>query len=136
MASSPTWRASASFTLTSSVVTSQRAAISVASISFFSATFRRLGTLRGPSISGFERGVGLERPQQRLVLGVEPGDELLGRHAATPSRSSVGSSCVSVSLVTTRPQRACHGWLWRASACVVKPSTGHPAASTVSKTRA
>src|SRR6185369_10042052 len=86
---------------------------------------------------GLERGVGLERAQQRLVLGVESGDELLGRHAATPSRRSVGSSWVSVSLVTTRAQSPCQGWVCRARTWVVKPSTeGRPAASMASNTRA
>ena len=56
-----------------------------------------------------QRGVGLEIAQGRLVLDLELGDELGGRHAATPSRSSAGSSWVSVSFVTTRRQRACRG---------------------------
>ena len=93
--------------------------------------------MSGPWISGFSVASGSRPRRLHLVLGVEPGDELLGRHAATPSRSSAGSSWVSVSLVTTRPQRACHGCVWRAAAWVVKPSTGGlPPAATVSKIRA
>src|SRR6267142_1904772 len=77
-----------------------------------------------------QRGVGLEAAQRRLVLGVELGDELRGRHAATPSRRRFGSSWVSVSLVITRVQRACSGCVCFASAWVVKPRTaGAPADS-------
>ena len=65
-----------------------------------------------------ERGIGLEAAQTRLILGVERRHEFFGGHRR-PSRNSSGSSCVSVSLVTTRPQRACQGCVCRASACVV-----------------
>src|SRR5439155_1394664 len=61
LASSPTCRASASFTSTASVVTSQRAAISVASSSFRSATLRRFGTFRSPSTSGRSVSSGARR---------------------------------------------------------------------------
>src|SRR5262249_33258029 len=61
LASSPAWRAKAILTSTSSVVTSQRAAISVASISFLSATFRRLGTVRLPETSGRSAASGARR---------------------------------------------------------------------------
>ena len=70
-----------------------------------------------------------------LVLPVELRDELFGRHSLTPSFNRRGSSCVSVSLVTTRSHRACQGWVWRASACVVNPSTGGRARASAPKSR-
>ena len=85
---------------------------------------------------GPERVVGGEPPEELLVLVVEPADELFGRHAVIPSVRSWGSSCVSVSFVTTRSQRPCQGWVSRASAWVVKARTGTFAASVSPKTRA
>ena len=73
---------------------------------------------------GRERRLGLESPEHGLVLLVQLPHEFLCRHAAIPSFSIVPSSCVSVSRVTTRAQRECRGWVWRASAWVVKPRVG------------
>src|SRR5262249_36348788 len=74
--------------------------------------------------------------EESPILGVEGGDEFFGGHEATPPRSSVGSSAVSVSFVTTRVQRVCHGCVSRASACVVKARTGTPTRSAAAKMRA
>src|SRR5262249_32316696 len=84
---------------------------------------------------GLERVVGRQAAQPPLVFPVELPDELLGGHAMTPSLSRRGSSWVSVSLVTTRAHRGCQGCVCRASACVVKPSTGAPPASRAANTR-
>src|ERR1041384_6148075 len=61
-----------------------------------------------------ERRVRIQALEHGLVARVEVADELLARHAVTPLLSSSGSSRVSVSLVTTRAQRACSGWVARA----------------------
>ena len=84
---------------------------------------------------GLERVVRSQAAQEPLVLGVELSHELLGRHDPLPSRRSVASSRVSVSLVTTRRQRACHGSVSRARTCVVNPRTGTRAASAVPRIR-
>src|SRR5437867_1550038 len=84
---------------------------------------------------GLEGVVRGQAAQESLVLRVEAIDELFRGHDPIPSLRSAGSSCVSVSLVTTRRQRACHGWVWRASACVVKPRTGTRAPSAAKRRR-
>src|SRR5262245_66295721 len=89
----------------------------------YTTLFRSTGDL------GLEGRVRLQAAQHRLVGLVELGDELGGDHAASPRCRRSGSSWVSVSLVTTRRQRACSGWVARASAWVVKPSTGTPGAA-------
>src|SRR3989442_390181 len=84
---------------------------------------------------GPKRVVRRQAAQEALVLGVELGDELLGRHDPIPPCRTPASSCLSVSLVRTRRQRACHGCVSRARACVVKPRTGTRATSAVSRMR-
>src|SRR5262249_14783184 len=85
---------------------------------------------------GLEGVVGRQTIEEAPILGVESANEFFCDHEAMPSRSSVGSSAVSVSFVTTRAQRACHGCVSRASACVVKATTGTPARSAASTMRA
>src|SRR5262245_50401120 len=74
------------------------------------------------------RGFGRQALEELFVLSGQPCDELVRGHAR-PFWSSAPSSWVSVSLVTTRRHRGCHRCVARASACVVKPSTGTPAPS-------
>ena len=89
-----------------------------------------------PAHLRLEGGVGLEPAEDRLVGLVERDHELGCGHAASPCCRSPGSSWVRVSLVTTRRQRVCSGWVSRASAWVVKPSTGTPGAAARASKRA
>ncbi len=75
---------------------------------------------------GLERGLGLEAGSTAWFCASRSRDELVRRHAASPSVRMRPSSRVRVSFVTTRVHRACSGWVCRASTCVVKPSTGTP----------
>src|SRR6185436_7312231 len=87
---------------------------------------------------GPQRRVGGQAAEEVLVGRVQLADELFGGHGAAslarpgsasgsrtrPLARMPPSSWVSVSFVTTRSQRAWWGWVSRASAWVVKPSTG------------
>src|SRR5439155_10146576 len=69
----------------------------------------------------FERRLCRRHARGRFGRGAEPPSE--EAHRSAPFRISP-SSCVSVSLVTTRSQRACRGFVCWASACVVNATTG------------
>src|SRR4029450_5498016 len=85
---------------------------------------QEVGDVQRPLHLRPEGRVGGEAGQDLLVRGVQLGRACYRGHAATPSRRMRGSSWVRVSFVTTRSQRPCSGWVSRARACVVKPSTG------------